>query len=335
MAVSNFELARRVAALPPRISSTERLLLHTLILHRNAQTGECFPTFATLAREMGASARTVKYSAARLVTAGLLTKGKRKTQNGDGNAYALTLPAISADGATVAPTDCGTEGAIHDRRECNLRPQRVQSTTADGATVAPEQIRNRISTENETRTPQAATVSPPLSSDSVSFSSVTAHGAPDAAITAAIADAAQRLGDGLPSRDKWRRFMRAHGVAAFRAEVEKAAAAQGVEKRGAYLNRLLDAYTPPPPVHATATAPKPRTFTRGDWGLCEERCAHFNKERMACPYSRIPPEHAAYPHPPEDCRHFKPCAEYGENTPPVGLAALARGIAKTADTHGA
>ncbi len=211
-----------------------------------------------------------------------------------------------------------------------------------GENPSNETKRNRtkpnITERNETRTPQAATVSPPLSGDSVSVSSVTAHGAPDAAITAAIVDAAERLGDGLPSRDKWRRFMLAHGVAAFRAEVEKAAAAQGVEKRGAYLNRLLDAYTPPqapPPVHATATAPKPLTWTREDWGLCEERCAHFNAEKMACPYSRIPPEHAKHPHPPEECPHFKRCADYGENTPPVGLAALAGGIAKTADTHGA
>ncbi len=142
MAVSNFELARRVAALPPTISSTERLLLHTLILHRNAQTGECFPTFPTLAREMGAAKRTVKYAATRLATAGLLTVGKRKTSNGDGNTYALTLPAIPADGATVAPSDGATVAHTTAGRRCNPQPQTVQSTTADGATVAPEQRRN-------------------------------------------------------------------------------------------------------------------------------------------------------------------------------------------------
>jgi hypothetical protein len=217
------------------------------------------------------------------------------------------------------------------------RPRKAENPSPLEENPSNETERNgtkpNITERNETRTPQAATVSPPLSSDSVS--SVAAHGAPDnAAIDAAIVDAAQLLGDGLPSRDKWRRFMLAHGVAVFRDKVEKAAAAQGVEKRGAYLNRLLDAYTPPP-VHATATAPKPLTWTREDWGLCEERCAHFNAEKMACPYSRIPPEHAKHPHPPEECPHFERCADYGENTPPVGLAALAGGIAKTADTHGA
>ena len=166
---------------------------------------------------------------------------------------------------------------------------------------------------NETRRPQAATVSPPLSNcNDVFVSSATAHGASgDAAIAAAIEDAAQRLGDGVPSRDKWRRFMLAHGVAAFREIVEEVTDKAGIAKKGAYLNTRLDAYVPPaPPVHAAATAQKPRAFTRGDWILCEERCAHFNAERTACPYSRVPPEHAANPHPPDECPHFKRCADY-------------------------
>lgn len=92
--------------------------------------------------------------------------------------------------------------------------------------------------ENETRTPQAATVSPPLNSDSVP---ATAHGAPDE-IDAVIAEAAQRLGDGLPSRDKWRRFMLAHGVTAFREIAAEVAGMANVAKKGAYLNTRLDAY---------------------------------------------------------------------------------------------
>lgn len=199
---------------------------------------------------------------------------------------------------------------------------------------------------NETGTPQAATVSPPFSDDLVL--PVAAHGAPyNAAIDAAIVDAAQLLGDGLPSRDKWRRFMLAHGVAAFRETVTEVAGKAGIANKGAYLNTLLDAYGtnqdvggvspevmaalemgaragrhPYPP----APAPKPRTFTPRDWGLCRERCANFNAETATCPYSRIPPEHAANPHPPEECPHFKRCADYGENTPRMNIAALAAGI---------
>lgn len=109
------------------------------------------------------------------------------------------------------------------------------------------------------------------------------------------------LGDGLPSRDKWRRFMLAHGVTAFREIVANVAGMAGVAKKGAYLNTRLDAYVPPAP----PPKPKPRTFTRGDFRLCEERCAHFNAERASCPYSRIPPEHADHPNPPEECPFFK------------------------------
>ncbi len=186
---------------------------------------------------------------------------------------------------------------------------------------------------NETRTPQAATVSPPLSNDAVSVSSVTAHGAPDdAAITSAIDGAAARLGDGLPSRDKWRRFMLAHGVTAFREIVADVAGKAGIANKGAYLNKRLDAYVPTPP---PAPKPKPHVWTRRDWCLCEERCAHFNAERVACPYSRIPPEKFDSPYPPEECEHFQRCADNGENTPNICLDALARDIAKTTNTHGA
>jgi len=78
--------------------------------------------------------------------------------------------------------------------------------------------------ENETRTPQAATVSPPDEID------------------VAIVDAAQLLGDGLPSRDKWRRFMLAHGIPAFRKIVAEVAGKAGIANKGAYLNTRLAAY---------------------------------------------------------------------------------------------
>lgn len=227
MAVNNFEDGRRVAALPSSVSGMERLLLHTLLLHRNAQAGECFPTFATLAREMGASVRTVKYAVSRLAGAGLLAVGKRRTHDGKGNTYALTLSAVSAN---IAPTDGGTEGAIRDRRWCNSRPQKVQSTTADGATVAHEQINNISLTENETRTPQAASVSPPSIND---------------AITATIDEVAQTLGDRTPSRKEWRKFCENHGILEFKRIAGEVANTPNVENYGAYLNTRLKSYEPP------------------------------------------------------------------------------------------
>lgn len=209
------------------------------------------------------------------------------------------------------------------------RPRKAENPSPLGENPSNETKRNgtkpNITERNETRMPQAATVSPPLSGDSVSVSSVTAHGAPDAAITAAIVAASQLLGDGLPSRDKWRRFMLAHGVPAFREIAAEVAGMANVAKKGAYLNKRLDAYVPPEP-ETPKPLPARRTFTPREWGLCRERCANFNAETATCPYSRIPPEHAANPHPPEECPHFKRCADYGENTPRMNIAALAAGI---------
>ena len=198
-------------------------------------------------------------------------------------------------------------------------------STADKLVIATDKLvsnendndndnKNENENENENEKPQSATVSPPLSDSSVS-------------ISAAIEESARRLGDGLPSRDKWTRFMQAHGVAAFRAEVDKAATAQGVTKRGAYLNRLLDAWRPPPP---PPPKPKPKAWTRSDWRLCEERCRYFDAGGCRCRMGvKAPPEKdAAHPCPPEECQLFSPCDDYGRNVgaPVPSLDALVQGI---------
>ena len=260
MTVGNFELARRVSSLPDAVSCSERLLLHTLLLHRNAQTGECFPNCQTLAREMNVSLRTVKTAVKRLAVAGLLTVGKRKTRHGDGNTYALNLPAI---GATIAPIDGGGEGAtvapFAAGDGCNPRPQRVQSTPAMGATIAPEQIKNR---ENETepeRTRAGARGSFSVSSrvsDSVSDSTARpttedlfSDSPSDEAISALVSRVTDALGDEKPSVYKWRRFVKCHGARAFidiaHGFMEDVRDGKQVGNRGAYFNRLLDRYEPP------------------------------------------------------------------------------------------
>ena len=247
MAASNYELVRRVAMLPDTVSCSERLLLHTLIMHRNAQTGECFPTFPTLAREMGVSLRTVKYAVSRLVAAGLLTVGKRKTRDGDGNTYALNLPA---EGAIIAPSTAG--------RGCKPRPQTVQSATADGAIIAPEQIKEQTKNRNE---PNAgARGAPSVSSrfsDSVPVPVPVPDAPPqlqdlfsgeptDAAINALISRVTDVLGDEKPSIYRWRAFIKKHGARVFidvaHNFMEGVRDGKEVRNRGAYLNALLDGY---------------------------------------------------------------------------------------------
>ena len=180
----------------------------------------------------------------------------------------------------------------------NLATPHKLVSTADKLVIATDKLVSNDN-ENENEKPQAATASPPFSDSSVSISS-------------AIEESARRLGDGLPSRDKWTRFMQAHGVAAFRAEVDRAATAQGVTKRGAYLNRLLDAWQPPPP---PPPSPKPKAWTRVDWRLCEERCRYFDAGGCHCKMGvKTPPEKdAAHPCPPEECQLFSPCDDYARN----------------------
>ena len=175
-----------------------------------------------------------------------------------------------------------------------------------------ETITKTETKRNENGTPQAATASPPLS---------------DSVVSVEIETAAQRLGDCSPSRDKWRRFMQTHGAPAFRAMVDKVAAAQGVAKRGAYLNRLLDTYAPAPP---PAPKPKPREWTRKDWCLCEERCAHFDACAARCSKGiTTPPGNGKYQYPPEECEHYK-ALDSAERDARVGdtLSSLAGDIAK-------
>lgn len=178
----------------------------------------------------------------------------------------------------------------------------------------------RKTNENETRTPGTAFVSPSIS-DSVSLSSSTPPPDP-AAVESAITNAADLLGDKKPSRDAWRDFIIRYGLAAFKDQVTAVMRNGKARNKGAYLNTLLEAYTPPPP----PPKPKPpKVYTKADWILCEERCENFNGQCCAAGM-KIPPEHdPARSHIPEDCKRFKALSETGDRQPPPpDIAAILR-----------
>ena len=90
--LSNFTLAKQIAALPRTVSPMQRLYLHTLLIHRNATTGLCYPSLETIAKEMGSSTATTKRSQRELVKMGYLTVDKVVTEAGKVNSYTINLP---------------------------------------------------------------------------------------------------------------------------------------------------------------------------------------------------------------------------------------------------
>lgn len=163
---------------------------------------------------------------------------------------------------------------------------------------------------NETRRPETAFVSPSVFDSSVSTSS------PDpAAVENAITTAAARLADSNPSREAWRKFIDLHGLAAFEEQLNTVLGRQGINNKGAYLNKLLDAYTPPQP----PPKPKPpKVYTGADWILCGERCGKFDGKGCAAGV-KVPPEHdPIHRMPPEECGHYVPLSDSAhENKPPA------------------
>ena len=108
---SNFTLAKRIAALPKEVSTTQRLFLHTLLIHRNATTGLCYPSHGTIAKEMGASQATAKRSQRELEKLGYIMVDKIVTDTGKVNLYTINLPdtlvsssqtLVSSGGASVS-----------------------------------------------------------------------------------------------------------------------------------------------------------------------------------------------------------------------------------------
>ena len=106
---------------------------------------------------------------------------------------------------------------------------------------------------NETGTPQAATVSPPFNSDSVSvpaapptLADLFSDAPSDSAINALISRVAEVLSDERPSVHKWRKFIDRNGARAFidvaHGFMEDVRNGREIANKGAYFNALLDAY---------------------------------------------------------------------------------------------
>ena len=125
MSFRDLERAWRCGDVP----SNERLILIALASHRNEKTGGCFPSVATLAREVNTSKRNVERLIARLRKAGHIEIGKRATRSGRMvNSYRLVRLERS-DGGGETPTDSSGDPV--------LTPTVGSSAPADPSVVTP------------------------------------------------------------------------------------------------------------------------------------------------------------------------------------------------------
>lgn len=250
-----------------------------------------------------------------------------------------------SDEKTEAARANGLKGGRPRKDEPNRNPTETQQKPITETETETEPKLDKTETEPKPRAgarePASASVSFSDSVDSI-IGSASADALERITTDELIRRAADAIGDSKPSTSRWRDFIERQGKAAFcRAvrEVRERMRTGTIDNGGKYLNALLNKYGQPeaaPPTPAPPAAPKPRTWTRADWALCEERCARFDAKKGCCPYSRTPPEHAAHPHPPEECQCFGKLPATDEAAPPLpSIAELAKGIAKPATGGGA
>ena len=126
--ISNFALAKRIAALPPKVSPMQRLFLHTLLIHRNAKNGLCYPSHETIAKEMGASKATTKRNQRELVKLGYIMVDKVVTDAGKVNSYTLDLPdTLVSSSQTLVSSDEASVSSDTDLR-VTVSPKQINKT---------------------------------------------------------------------------------------------------------------------------------------------------------------------------------------------------------------
>lgn len=72
----------------------EKLVAHTLIYHRNNNTGQCNPSVETLCFETGLSESSVRRATRNMAKSGFLTKAKRRRSNWYGFQIPVTQTII-------------------------------------------------------------------------------------------------------------------------------------------------------------------------------------------------------------------------------------------------
>lgn len=162
---SNITLAKRIAALPKEVTPMQRLFLHTLLTHRNAKTGLCFPSHATIAREMGSGEATPKRKQEELVKMGYIRVGKIVGKSGKVNSYSIHLPDTSVSSSTNSVSSSADSVSfekalsitvIHEQINNTEKVTGIKQSTADTAPAnkGPIEVGEVVSTGLEVGIPE-------------------------------------------------------------------------------------------------------------------------------------------------------------------------------------
>lgn len=151
---SAYAVRDRLYNIPAEVlPASQRHVLLDMATHTNRATGECFPSIDTLARDTGQSKRQVIRSISNMRDAGILKVGKRKTRDGLGNRYTITLPKHPREFTPeeTAVGDCMSPTKTTDRQEGDIpETQKVTFQTVEGDRMSPERkIKKETKERNE------------------------------------------------------------------------------------------------------------------------------------------------------------------------------------------
>jgi hypothetical protein len=148
------------------LTSVHKSVLYSLALRLDNATGQCWPSYETIARDAGIGVSTAKEAIAKLARRGLLSVTRRPipgSREADTNLYMLSVPVVQEPDHVVHQLDEVVQEPDH--RGPGARPRVVQQLDGGGPAAGPKlpsELPNR--TPQRTREPLALTRETPARS---------------------------------------------------------------------------------------------------------------------------------------------------------------------------
>jgi DNA-binding transcriptional MocR family regulator len=134
------------------LSVTERLVLAQICTFHNEKTGQCNPSYQTLASALEINRVTVWRAIVSLESKGLIEC--RRSDKQKSTQYIINgWPENSLGGCTEQPEVVAYRNQLHSATSCTPQPEVVALCNMGGCTVQPEQIKEQRSLNREKITP--------------------------------------------------------------------------------------------------------------------------------------------------------------------------------------